>query len=376
MNFRHRFTNILLLAFTSGLLLYAIEVVILPRVLEPALTREQLLFGLMAIPNVPVVDVELNSMGLAGDEIAPVRDKGAPIRVLTLGGSTMFLRNMTQRIKDHLTNGHPDHAFEVLGAAFPTHDSRQSVIKYDHLRKKLRFDYVIVYHGINDLWSNNVPRKDFQDDYSHVGPFHKRTWLLDRSLLARHIYKAYWYGKRDLWRASGRVFHEINGAQFASARALAANLDTIVGQVREDGAVPILMTFAWHIPKDYSLDAFISNRLGYSSDKVPPDCCDVGVWGPLDFVATGLAKHNAAIREVARIREVVMIDQEALLSTDVQHFQDVCHFSENGADKFARTVAETIRQLSERPQNAPVTAHQSRGIGVLGAQTQRMPPPS
>ena len=44
------------------------------------------------------------------------------------------------------------------------HTSRASVIKYDFL-SKYRFDVVLIYEGINDLWANHVTPERFRDDY-------------------------------------------------------------------------------------------------------------------------------------------------------------------------------------------------------------------
>ena len=255
----------------------------------------------------------------------------------------MFLRNMTQKVKSELSDLFPNHTIEVLGAALPTHDSWLSTIKYDYLRGKVNADYVVIYHGINDLWANNVrSHKYFRDDYAYISPFHRRSWVLDRSLIARHIYKTIWNLERWLWNQTGRGFYIFNGASYETVRTLTSNVASIIQKAREDGAEPILMTFAWHLADGYTEEKFVARELGYVADQVPEGCCGVNVWGPVEYVTEGLVRHNEALRTLGRSENVTMIDQHSLLSLEIANFQDICHFSELGAQRFARNLAEAI----------------------------------
>ena len=111
----------------------------------------------------------------------------------TLGGSALFNRRMTERLKERLARDAP-RPVEVLGAALRAHTTWSSVHKYRHLAR-YGFDVVLIYHAINDLKANHVAREDFRPDYSQLGPWYRRGPLLDRSVVARLVHERLLYRK-------------------------------------------------------------------------------------------------------------------------------------------------------------------------------------
>jgi hypothetical protein len=290
------------------------------------LPRATYLMGFAARPGTLVDDVTINAMGFTGDVVAPAKPP-ATVRVLTLGGSALFNRRMAERIRDRLQRLGPARV-EVVGAALRTHTSRSSVLKYERLRR-YDFDYVLLYHGINDLWANHVALADFRDDYAHLGAWYRRGPWLDRCVTCRLLYNA---AARTAPPRTGRPAH------FASARAFERNLARLVDMAAEDGATPVLMTFAWSIPRGYSYEAFTAGRIGYHN-PTNYDRWPVELWGPPDWVAEGLGRHNAVVRELARSRGLPFVDQEALIGKDLRWFGDPCHLSDEGTDRFVENLA-------------------------------------
>ena len=95
------------------------------------------------------------------------------------------------------------------------------------------------------------------------------------------------------------------------------------------------MTFAYHIPADYSLVAYMAHRLDY-----PPDAGAFGpveLWGKLDYVIAALNEQNQAIRELAeQDLEVVFIDQQRLMPGSGNTYLDWCHFTREGCTRFTQ----------------------------------------
>ena len=208
----------------------------------------------------------------------------------------------------------------------------QSIHKYACL-SRYDFDYVLIYHGINDLWANHIPAAQFASDYSHMDRWHSRNIVLDNCLIARRVYN--WIHRGRISRVPTALTHDL--ANGAASAVFERNIESLIQSIRADGAVPILMTFAWCIPSTYSFHAFNNRRAGYNN---PTDYnrCVVEMWGEVDYVKEGLKKHNLAIRGLAEKHDVLLIDQRSLLGDRPYWFGDVCHLSEEGTERFIEHI--------------------------------------
>ncbi len=322
---------VLFFFLVAGVWLVA-EWLILPKYVN-APSRQAYLMGFCGIPGADVDGTVINSMGFTGDVISQSKPPGT-LRILTLGGSAFFNRNMAERLREGLQERLSQHV-EVVGGALRQHNSRCSLLKFNHLAG-YDFDYVLIYHGINDLDANHVSPEDFRPDYSHFHPFFVRNALLDHSIAARVVYN------RFLFKRAETVSM---GAGHASERAYEQNLELLVSRVRETGGVPILMTFAWSIPEKYSEEAFEQGALGYNNpEKYNP--CPVEMWGSPAYVWEGLSRHNAVTRAVAARLNVPLIDQEKHIGKDVKMFGDPVHLSEEGTESFVVEICRFFRWLN------------------------------
>lgn len=312
----------LAVAIVAGLVALAELVVVPARV---GASRDAFLLGFVSTAE-RVEDVALNEMGFTGDVVTHPKPPDT-LRVLTLGGSVLFNRRITERLDARLERASP-HRVELLGAALRSHTTWASIHKYRRLAAH-DFDLVLIYHGINDLYANHVAPEDFREDYSHLNPWYRRGVLLDHSVIARLAYNEW------IWRRPPRVE---TGAGLASAEVFARNLETLVREVRAHGGTPVLMTFAWSIPPDYSYARFQAGQVGYENPE-HYDEWPVELWGPVDWVRRGLIRHNVAVHEVAGRTGVPLVDQERLLGKDPAWFGDVCHPSEAGVDVFVDNLA-------------------------------------
>lgn len=320
------------------IIMVAFEFVILPWHFK--LPRDMALMGFAGKPNTVLDDTSINSMGFTGDVIH-LNKNPENIRILTLGGSAIFNRRMTERLEKSL-NEISSHPVEILGAALRTHTSMSSLIKYREL-SRYKFDYVLIYHGINDLFVNNVFVDHFRSDYSHMLPWYRRNLLLDNSLIARVIYNNFIWGRRifgmeKIWYIYPQATYIENAMDFVSERLFRRNISTLVKEINNDGAVPVLMTFAWNIPSHYTLESFEANGVGYSPTNYGR--YPVELWGSVKFVTEGMQRHNKVILDAAKKYKVYLIDQERQMGKNLHWFEDVCHFSEEGTDAFIQNVAD------------------------------------
>lgn len=293
------------------------------------LPRDTFLMGFAATPNSWVDDTPINSMGFTGDPVDLVKP-AQTIRILTLGGSAMFNRRMTQRLKDGLNKVSSSH-IEIVGGALRAHTTASSILKYK-LLSKYRPDLILIYHGINDLWANHVSLEDFRADYSHLSPWYKRNVCLDHSAICRMIYN------RWIHRKPPTVFRATFGDS-PGRDVFRRNVMTLIDAARETGSTPILMTFAWTIPDNYSMESFKAGGLGYNN-PTRYDSWPVELWGPERYVREGLEANNGAVSDLARANNVLLIDQKKLMGNDLHWFGDVCHLSEEGTDRFISNIVD------------------------------------
>jgi hypothetical protein len=116
-----------------------------------------------------------------------------------------------------------------------------------------------------------------------------------------------------------------------------------VHDIRESGATPVLMTFAYHIPPNYSRDAFWAQALSYSN-PTQYDPCEVEMWGPPWYVQEAMLRNNEAVRSIAEAGDILLIDQEALMRSAPGWFGDVCHFNDEGTARFIRHIVAFFEQ--------------------------------
>jgi lysophospholipase L1-like esterase len=310
------------------------------------------LMGFHSVPNATIFHVPINRLGFAG--VAPdIQKLPGTIRVLTLGGSTFFNRNIADslsvKLNALLSQSDNMHKAEVLGGALQTHTSRSSVLKLQALRRygfdaANGFDYVVIYHGINDLWANNYSPEEFRNDYAQIGPWYRHNFFLDHSLIARKIYNDWIYPRLYVQRAGGYPQSaEENKTNFASEETFRNNIQQLIDDTRSSGSAPILMTFAWHIPQGYTYELFAEHALGYdgedSSNETP-----VEMWGSVAYVQEGLARHNAVVRQLAAKNNVPLLDMETLIGHDASKFGDVCHLSVSGTQLMVNALAGFLQQ--------------------------------
>ena len=245
----------------------------------------------------------------------------------------MFNRRMTERLIENFSEFGSEN-FEIQGAALRRHTTRSSLIKYKYYFSRYHFDYVLIYHGINDLWMNHVHQEMFSSDYSHFSPWNVRGWLLNKSFLARLIYNQILH---KIFRPQPKIL--VNGTHYSSVDTFEHNIRETVRLIRYNGGSPILMTFAWYIPEDYTLNKFKKNMLDYNN-PTSYDRCAVEMWGLVDYVKEGLSRHNSIIKKIAKEEKVLLIDQESRLCGHPEYFGDVVHLSEIGTDLFVKNIVQ------------------------------------
>jgi len=292
---------------------------------------------------------------MTGLDSTAVRDSDGTYDVLILGGSTVSDEISSVRI--HLSDGlqkRLSRPVRIFNLAIPGHNSRDSLLKYRRLANR-HFDLVLAYDGINDTRMNNTPPGKFCSDYSHS------CWYANLNFLETHP----WLSRAALpftlqvlgdriaeelglaWRTSavGLVCRtnwipndkEMEyGADIRTKGSFASHYREMVVRGQEKGDRLVLMTFAYYIPANYTLETFRAHELDYANS---PPGFPVEEWGKPAYVAEAIDRHNDAIGELAAQNpDVVFVDQQRLMPHSRQTFYDCCHFTETGCSQFVENI--------------------------------------
>ncbi len=268
--------------------------------------------------------------------------------ILLLGGSVLnpHWGAIEQDLRERLTFRlkRPVRTYNMAEAA---HTSRDSYLKYSLLDR--RFDLVIFYHGINETRANNAPESLFAKDYSHYSwyaavnmlheqhresvfalPFTLKFLIIKAQEALRIVRYVPLHGPRRAWLKYGE--------HVKSAAALEENLRAIVELARERGQAVLLMTFATHVPQNYSRALFDARSLDYSLHLSP-----IEIWGRPEHVVRAIDRHNRVILDVEdRYDHALFVDQARLMPREGRYFNDICHFTRAGSIRFNDHLIDVI----------------------------------
>lgn len=256
-------------------------------------------------------------------------------RVLLLGGSVLSpsFGSAQARLAAQLESrwATPVLIENACTANATTYDSME---RYRRLERR-HFDWIIVYHGIEDVPMNRWPARAFRADYSHAFP----CWSRWARAATDHAPQ---FARRGLSQLLAPLSplpgDDCHAGQIKTAVPFHDHLARIIDLANARGAKVIMATFAYHLPADYSPAAFARHQLDYGRHLVP-----VEYWGEPQSVARGLVRHNQVIRQLAEeFPAVRLVDARALLPAGRRTFDDLCHLSEEGSARLAEHLADAM----------------------------------
>ncbi len=278
------------------------------------------------------------------------RDRDGYYDILLLGAST--LNNAWGNIEGTLScklEGRLGRKIRIFNFSKPAFSSRDSYLMYDRLRHR-KFDLVLLYDGINDLRANNCPHSFFKDDYSMY------YWYDEINIFLAHKeinfltlpYSLHTLGSK-IWAkcTSSQVTTHLPkeewvryGCEIKTKECFKSNIEKIVDIAGGKKEHLVLMTFAYYIPHNYSLQMFQGKVLDYGRHQ-----CPVEYWGKPECVARGMTVHNEVIKDIARRHgQALFVDQDGLIPKNGFYFDDVCHLTDNGCERFVNNLLDGIGQ--------------------------------
>ena len=268
--------------------------------------------------------------------------------VLILGGSVVSdgFGSVGAQLAEELTARHGVRV-RVHNVGARAHTSRDSLLKYRRLWRQ-KFDLVIVYHGINEVRTNNCPPEMFRADYTHYAwyqaveqaegwsnkytavPFTVARALSEAAIAAGSVEVVPTHEPKAAWLDYG--------AELKSVPSFRANLEEICEVAAGRGEPVLLGTFATHVADGYDRQRFHKLELDYTTHF-----CPIELWGRPDNVIAGVAAHNAVLPDLAASFDHVGLAETAeKLPKGKRWFNDVCHLTHVGCRELAVLLADAV----------------------------------
>lgn len=269
--------------------------------------------------------------------------------ILILGASALGRQHgeVEKYLSERLVQcGHAN--VRIFNLSTPGHTSRDSLRKYVALAP-FYFDLVLLYPGGADTKVNNAPPEIYKDDYSHFAKneiidflayYHGRAFVsLPYTLYALILTLRYRLNKKKYVPFDKPRNHWVSyGVVMRSVQAVRDNTSQVIALAKTRKEKLILMTSAFHSPKNYSLEALQKKQLDYVLHTQSFETL-----GDHRNVTNTLLAHNELIRELAKRHfEVSLVDQEKLMANHAEFFNDPFHFTVVGSIKFVDNVLPAI----------------------------------
>ena len=273
-------------------------------------------------------------------------DTQATFSVLMLGASVLYGEEISQGVERAF-----DGRCRVYNLSQLAHSSLDSLTKLRYvLGRGHRFDYVIFYHGINEVRANNAPPNMFSTDYDHYSFYWLtkavfsdenpvirrllRSSLFYRSyVLSMHLRETRLFGQRFMHIARPREDWLHYGSMIRSKEAFESNLRKIIELCDTHGSHLIVPRYAHHP----ILDDWAAGRdVGLEDSQMVRFTQE---WGLPRNVLEGMKAHNEVILSLADHFQYV--DTSALQQYD--NFVDPCHFTPEASIKFQRVLIDALR---------------------------------
>jgi hypothetical protein len=275
--------------------------------------------------------------------------------ILLLGGSVLTKRhgNIKSILLEELTYKTKKN-IKIFNLSVGAHTSLDSYHKYKRLSNK-SFDLVLVYHGINEVRTNNCPPTTFKKDYSHYHWYKTLNQLEEYDKFGFITFPfSFYYLSVKTREALGfiqlvpmdGISPELAayGHNVKTGDPFRENLLKILDIAKSKDEPVLLMSYAFYIPEGYTMEKFKNKVLDYTLHQG-----EVEIWGKPDNVIKGISMHNQVIEKLAqKHKNTYFIDQNKLIPKDGKYFNDICHLTTKGSQRFVANILDIIIEIMKK----------------------------
>jgi hypothetical protein len=275
----------------------------------------------------------------SGVESKPLGRDDGHFDVLLLGASVM--EQVADRLESQLRDEMGDR-LRVYNLCTAAHTTRDSYWKFTRLAEK-DFDLIVVYHGINDARMNCCRPNEFREDYTHCGHYAAiQKQLVGGDVTVTEL--ALQEFGRLIPLGSPKPEMLEFGRTIKTANAFRTNVESIVRAAQSRQRPVLLMTFAYHLPANYSHAKFQQHELDYGEGQYE---MEAEVWGRPEYLRATIDAHNREIRRLAsEYKNVILIDQLDLMPSEGRYFSDPCHLTDEGCRRFVTNMLPGIQRAA------------------------------
>lgn len=279
--------------------------------------------------------VVINRDGFVGEELQP--DGPDLFRIVALGDSNTFGHGSRSHAYPAVLGrmlaerDRPGRRYEVVNAGIEGLDSHQALYRLRAKVVDLEPDVVVIYIGWNDLMKFDPLGQSGRGAASALSRFVDRLWLV------KGIRKLVFVYLRP------RIDPPLTGASSLTNRferfrpgSYIENLHTMIREIREIGAEPVLMTLATVVRPDDTAEMLVDAGVFF---PYYPSAYAVG-----DFLVL-VDAYNRAVAEVAAMESVPVVDLKGYFEARPDYrslFFDTMHPTRRGYELVAENVLHTL----------------------------------
>ncbi len=284
----------------------------------------------------------------------PLNDNAC--KILLLGASVLHenFGDIEYRLKSKL-NTIPLLPYEIVNLSKAGHTTRDSFVKHKILENQ-SFDFVIIYHGINDVRANNCPPEIFKSDYSHYVWYEKikiidRHWSEFKVTVIPYSFDHLFHSIKQ--RIYSNRYVPLNtpkpkwlelGSTLKTRSTFSHNIKSILNEAAYRREHTFLLSFAYYIPDNYNIIMFKAGKLDYYKHTEHP----IELWGKPQNIITGIKAHNNEIQKISGSNpQVTFVNMKQIIPEKGLYFNDICHLSPHGCEVFADVLAQKIHSILE-----------------------------
>jgi|TARA_B100000287_G_scaffold416697_2_gene451687 lysophospholipase L1-like esterase len=270
--------------------------------------------------------LKLNNLGHFGKNITEKTNK---IRVLCLGASTTA-NNIADKHRDY---NYPDllqsklgDKYEVINCGIGGWTSIDILINFQLNLLKLKPDYVILYHGYNDLQYHLM--EDFVNDYSHG--------RMNLGNVLHKIKLAYYLPKIKFWHSYEFIKDKLFGTGNVRNDVLGLINSKPVNYFKEFSTL--------NIEKEILENIFILCKY-HKIKLITSSFCFYNYKNDLisNKLLQGVKQENQNLEDLAKKYKTIFVDQYNLIPQKEEYFVDSVHFTPKGMDELANNFNKKIK---------------------------------
>lgn len=126
------------------------------------------------------------------------------------------------------------------------------------------------------------------------------------------------------------------------------NMESIIRIASQRNEQPIVVTLAWYVPSNYTLEAFRRKTLDYGTMRYP-----IELWGIPSNVVAGIQAHNEVVRQLGSEHpESILVDAALEVPPSGLYFDDICHLTDEGCEILASEISHALIKVWRQKHSA------------------------